>query len=62
MSQIVRYRQHWMATLKDRHTCHICGLLAVNAKYLTNENEVVQKLKWLCDHHLNTFSHLQQGF
>jgi hypothetical protein len=23
MSQVLYYRQHWMATLKDRHVCQI---------------------------------------
>jgi hypothetical protein len=54
MSKFVRYRQYWMATLKDRHTCQICGQLATSAEYMTNEKDVVQNLRWLCDDHLNT--------
>ena len=26
MSQVILYRQYWMATLKDRHLCASCGV------------------------------------
>ena len=53
MSQVILYRQYWMATLKDRHCCQICGELAVSAEFTTNSNDVVQSLRWLCDGHLS---------
>ena len=51
MTQILRYRQHWMATLKRRHCCQICGYLAVNAEYLELDNGVVGNVDWFCDEH-----------
>jgi hypothetical protein len=53
MSQVVRYRQYWMATLKDRNYCEFCCDLAVSAEYTTTENAVVQNLRWLCGAHLS---------
>ena len=53
MSQVVRYRQYWMATLKDRHPCKMCGQLAVNAEYLETHAGVIIKVEWICDSHLN---------
>ena len=38
MSQVILYRQNWMATLQDLYECKICGKLATEAKYLENEN------------------------
>jgi len=52
VSQIVVYRQYWMATLKDRHDCKICGELAVNAEYFEAENGEIHNIKWVCDTHL----------
>lgn len=54
MSQKVHYRQYWMATLKDRHDCIICGELAVNAEYLEMDNGVVHSVDWECDSHLGS--------
>ena len=54
MSQIVRYCQYWMATLKVRHDCNIYGELAVNAEYLETENGVIHSVDWVCDSHLST--------
>jgi len=31
MSEILLYRQSWMATIKGRQNCQICGDLAINA-------------------------------
>jgi hypothetical protein len=53
MSQVILYRQYWLATLKDRHCCQFCGELAVSAEYTTTENAVVQNLRWLCGAHLS---------
>jgi hypothetical protein len=52
MSRIVRYRQYWMATLKDRHYCEVCGDLAVNAEFLEAEKEDIHSIKWVCETHL----------
>jgi hypothetical protein len=46
MSKFVRYRQFWMATLKDRHQCQKCGELAVNALYLNSDNGVINRGSW----------------
>ena len=54
MSQIVHYRQYWMATLKDRHDCKICGELAANAEYLELDNGVINSVDWVCDAHCGT--------
>ena len=54
MSQVVRYCQYWMATLKDRHCCQICGDLAVNAEYLELDNGVIDSVNWVCDVHFST--------
>jgi hypothetical protein len=51
MSQIEVYRQHWMATLKDRHNCHICCELAVNAEYSESQNGHIFGIQWVCDTH-----------
>jgi hypothetical protein len=56
MSQILRYRQYWMAMLKIRHDCNICGELAVNAEYLETDNGVIRSVNWVCDSHLGTNS------
>ena len=51
MSQVARYRQFWMATLKERHGCRKCGELAVNAEYLEMGNGVIESNEWVCDFH-----------
>jgi hypothetical protein len=53
MSQIVRYRQYWMATLKDRHQCQMCGELAVNAFEFVGEEGICELVTWLCDNCIN---------
>ena len=53
MSQVMRYRQYWMATLKDRHCCQICGELAVSAFWVMQENDQIEKIYWLCDDHIS---------
>ena len=52
VSQIMVYRQYWMATLKDRRSCEVCGDLAVNAEYFESENGDTCNIKWVCDSHL----------
>jgi hypothetical protein len=52
MSQVILYRQYWMATLKDRRYCEVCGDLAVNAEYLEAEKGDIYNIKWVCDTHL----------
>ncbi len=49
MSQIIRYRQYWMATLKDCHVCQICNALALNALEFTDENGTCESVSWFCD-------------
>jgi hypothetical protein len=47
MSQILYYRQHWMATLKERHACDKCGELAMYASW----NEIygaICEVNWFC--------------
>ena len=56
MSQILRYRQYWIAPVKIRHDCNICGELAVNAEYLETDNGVIRSVNWVCDSHLGTNS------
>jgi hypothetical protein len=54
MSQVILYRQHWMATLKVRRNCHICCELAVNAEYSETENGYICGIQWVCDIHRGT--------
>ena len=61
MSQILRYRQYWMATLKDRHACQICGDLAVNAQYTVGDCEVIKQVIWSCIPHIGTFNDADMG-
>jgi len=49
VSEIVVYRQYWMATIKDRHCCQICGELAINAFEYVDKNGTCTKVVWLCD-------------
>lgn len=70
MSQIIRYHQYWMATLKERHSCHCCGELAINAFEFLSESGICQSVIWHCDEHkrifwfrfLTNFKDLQRGF
>ena len=61
MTQVVRYRQYWMATLKDRHWCQICGELAISALEFVDKNGMCESVSWLCDLHLpvGAFSEVQ---
>ena len=49
MTQVVRYRQYWMATLKDRHWCQICGELAISALEFVDKNGMCESVSWFCD-------------
>ena len=49
MSQVILYRQYWMATLKDRHCCQFCGELAINALEYVDKSGMCTKVVWLCD-------------
>ena len=49
MSRIVVYRQYWMATLKDRHYCEICGELAINAMVILDKYGICERIYWHCD-------------
>ena len=51
MSQVIRYRQYWMATLKDRHVCQICNEVAINALEFNYENGTCNSVSWFCDRH-----------
>ena len=57
MSQIVVYRQYWMATLKDRHYCQICGDLAITALEFVDKNGIRESVSWFCDPHLSIGVH-----
>lgn len=54
MSQVIRYRQHWMATLRDRPVCKICNELAINALEFMDENGTCNSVSWFCDQHFLT--------
>ena len=56
MSKTIRFRQYWMATLKNRHTCSNCGVLALNAEYEISAEEIARNVVWLCDEHLSAVS------
>ena len=56
MSKTIRYRQYWMATLKNRHACSSCGVLALNAEYEISAVEIARNVVWLCDEHLSVVS------
>ena len=51
MSQNVRYRQYWMATLKDCHQCQMCGQLAINALENVDVYGTCETVSWFCDRH-----------
>jgi hypothetical protein len=51
MSQIVVYRQYWMATLKDRHFCENCDYLAKEALFILDSNGIERSIVWMCDNH-----------
>ena len=53
MSQVVRYRQYWMATLKDRHWCQICGELAINAVEYVRDDGICERIVWHCNSCIN---------
>ena len=57
MSQVILYRQYWMATLKDRHCCQICGELAISALEFVDKNGMYESVNWLCDLHLQVGAH-----
>ena len=48
MSQIVVYRQYWMATLKDRHCCQIYCELAISALEFVDKNGIRESVVWFC--------------
>jgi hypothetical protein len=48
MSRILLYPQYWMATLKDRHSCFVCGYLAIGALEFMDENGICRSLNWFC--------------
>ena len=52
MSQVILYRQYWMATLKDRHCCQICGELAISALEFVDKNGMCESVSWFCNPHL----------
>ncbi len=52
MSQKFRYRQYWMATLKDRHQCQRWGELAINALELVDDYGTCETVSWFCDRDL----------
>jgi hypothetical protein len=49
MSQVILYRQNWMATLKDRHVCQVFNELAINALEFKDENGTCVSVSWFCD-------------
>ena len=49
MSPVILYRQYWMATLKDRHCCQVCGELAISALECVDKNGIRESVSWLCD-------------
>ena len=48
MSRIVPYHKYWMATLKDRHKCCVCGNLATSALEFQDENGISESVSWFC--------------
>ena len=46
MSQVILYRQSWMATLKDRRVCQICNDLAINSLEFKDENGTCNSVSW----------------
>ena len=52
MSEILLYRQYWMATIKGRQNCQICGDLAINALAFVDENGTCESVVWFCDQDL----------
>jgi hypothetical protein len=53
MSQILCYRQHWMATLKARNSCETCGNLAINALDDLDEHGTCVSVSWYRDQDLS---------
>jgi hypothetical protein len=48
MSQILYYRQHWMATLKERRASDTCGELATYASW-KEVDETTYDVNWFCE-------------
>ena len=48
MSDVILYRQYWMATLRDRRCCQVCGTLAINALEYVGKSGICTKVVWLC--------------
>jgi hypothetical protein len=55
----MRYRQYWMATLKDRRCCQVCGSLAIIAEYTEADDGLIKKVTWLCSLHIKVFDHAE---
>ncbi len=59
LSQVIRYRQYWMATLKDRRVCRICNELAINALESMDENGTCESKNWFCDRDKPNFEYIK---
>ena len=61
MSRVEFYRQYWMATLRDRNCCQICGELAINALEYLDKHCTYESISWFCDQHLpvGSYSEIQ---
>jgi len=53
MSQVLVYRQYWMATLKNRQCCQICNDFAIEAEYSEADDGRVIGVSWLSPSHRN---------
>ena len=53
MSPVILYRQYWMATLKDRHTCQICDQVAINAYEYVGDEGICERIVWYCNFCIN---------
>ncbi len=56
MSQVIWYRQNWMATLKDHHVCQVFNELAINALEFKDENGTCNSVSWFCDQDFSDFA------
>ena len=62
MSQVILYRQYWMATLKYRQCCQVCGELAICALEYVDKNGMCESVSWFCDQYLpvGLYSEMQE--
>ena len=60
MSQVILYRQYWMATLKDRQYCQICGEQAISALEFVDKNGMCESVGWFCVRDIPSLAEIEE--